>query len=241
MLVSAAICPHPPLLVPEIGPRHDGRLEVLRDACRAALRELHNASPELLIVVGTGERTELDVVGTGDFAAYGVPRQVALPGHAGDAASGSVLASAMPLSLCVGAWLLERDGWPGPVAGTVVARTAGPDDCVRLGAEVAERDERVALLVMTDGAPGHDADETPQVRSRAGAHHLAFVGALGSGDPRQILALDAAAAAAAGAHGLNALNVLAGAAVDTVFDADVLYDAAPFGVGYTVAVWERHG
>lgn len=237
MLVSAAVCPHPPLLVQGVGPRHGRRLEVLRDACWSALRELGNASPELLVVVGVGERTEPEIVGVGDFAAYGVPRQVVLPGHAPDAAAGS----GMPLSLSVGAWILERDGWRGQVAGASVARTATRDECERLGADVAERAERVALLVMADGAPGHADDETPLARSRAGAHDLAFVAAIGSGDPRRILALDDEAAAAAGTDGVKALNVLAGAAADTVFDADVIYDAAPFGVGYTVAVWERHG
>ena len=237
MLVSAAICPHPPLLVPGIGPRHDGRLEVLRDACWSALHELRNASPELLVVVGAGTRTEPDVAGVGDFADYGVPRRVALPGRLPDAASDS----GMPLSLCVGAWLLERDGWRGQVAGASVARTATRDECVRLGADTADRADRVALLVMADGAPGHAHDETPLTRSRAGAHDLAFVAAIGSGDPRQILALDDEAAAAAGSDGVKALNVLAGAGADTVFDVDVTYDAAPFGVGYTVAVWERHG
>jgi hypothetical protein len=35
--------------------------------------------------------------------------------------------------------------------------------------------------------------------------------------------------------------VLAGASEEVLFDAEVAYDAAPYGVGYMVAVWERHG
>jgi hypothetical protein len=55
MLIAAAVCPHPPLLVPEAtgapGPGNP-ELERPRTACRQAVTALLDESPDLLVVVG---------------------------------------------------------------------------------------------------------------------------------------------------------------------------------------------
>ncbi|MFZ0079910.1 MAG: hypothetical protein WAL13_12435, partial [Trebonia sp.] len=56
MIVTAAICPSPPLLAREL----TGRAEVLpelRDACAAAVRHLLAAAPDVVAVVGAGQET----------------------------------------------------------------------------------------------------------------------------------------------------------------------------------------
>ncbi|PSL01072.1 hypothetical protein CLV30_1157 [Haloactinopolyspora alba] len=234
MLVSAAVCPHPPLLVAGVGPARDDDIDLLRGACWTALDALRDGSPELLVVVGVGPDTADEVTGGGSLADYGVDRRVALPGaHAGD--------DGLPLSLCVAAWLLERDGWSGSVTGASVAPSAAADDCARLGERLAWRRERVAMLVMADGSAQRSDEQADADRALARRHDADLVRALESGDPRAILALDDAAAAASRAGGIPPLRVLGGAAEDGLFDAEMLYDAAPFGVGYSVVVWERHG
>ncbi|SDS73037.1 hypothetical protein SAMN04515669_1776 [Jiangella sp. DSM 45060] len=210
----------------------DPRMDDVRAACWSALDDLRAASPDLLVVVGPGETTADEAGRAGSLSAYGLDVTVALP-DAGD--------ETMPLSLSVGAWLLQRDGWEGPVATATVAGDAddGDGDGVELGRRLAGRADRVALLVMADGSPLR-ADTTPaDLRRRAERYDAAVTAALRDGDPRVLLGLDADTEA--GSPGRQALRVLAGAADDGLFDARVGYDAAPYGVGYLVGVWERHG
>ncbi len=60
MLIAAAVCPHPPLLIPEATGAHgaaDPELNRLRAACRNAVAALLAARPDLIVVVGGAERT----------------------------------------------------------------------------------------------------------------------------------------------------------------------------------------
>lgn len=240
------MCPHPPLLVAGLGPERGDEVDALREACWSALDALRSSSPDVLVVVGTGESTVADVRGTGNLAPYGAERTVVLPGAGPSAGE-------LPLSLSVGAWLLEHDGWPDPAAvGAVTAATVAAVDgkaggaevlaaCARLGEEIAERADRVALLVMADGSASREQTAPRPFHPRAEEYDAAVAQALREGEPQQLMALDAALAADVGSSGLGPLRVLASAAADAVFDAEVLYDAAPYGVGYVVGVWERHG
>lgn len=150
----------------------------------------------------------------------------------------------MPLSLNVAAWLLERDGWDGSVAAASVGPGAGRDDCVAMGERLAGRAERVALLVMADETPGHSAEDAAASPGADATTDGWFSRVVADGDPRAILALDDPSRESPrgrNPQSLNPLLVLAGAAADSLFDAELYYDAAPYGAGYTVAVWERHG
>ncbi|SDU76015.1 class III extradiol ring-cleavage dioxygenase family protein [Jiangella alkaliphila] len=236
MLIAAAVCPYPPLMVAGIGPPDDVRLDDVRAACWSALDDLRATSPDVLVVVGPGETTADEAPRAGSLAPYGVDLSVALPG---DEAPHNE--QTMPLSVSVGAWLLQRDGWDGLVTAATVAGDAGDGDCVELGRRIAGRADRVALLVMADGSPLR-ADTTPhEQRTKAQTYDAELATALRDGDPQRLLDLDAALAAEVGSPGRKALRVLAGAADDGLFDAEVTYDDAPYGVGYLVGVWERHG
>src|SRR5215469_16661147 len=56
VLVAAAVCPHPPLLVPEVmgaaGLRPGGEMDAVRSACDAAVTGLAAAEPDLVVVIG---------------------------------------------------------------------------------------------------------------------------------------------------------------------------------------------
>ncbi|PZF79354.1 hypothetical protein, partial [Jiangella anatolica] len=183
------------------------------------------------VIVGPGESTVGEAGRAGSLASYGLDVTVALPGE-------TTATTNLPLSVTVGAWLLQRDGWEGPVH----TATVGDGDGVELGRQVAARADRVALLVMADGSPLR-ADTTPQdLRARAESYDAALAEALRGGEAEKLLGLDAELAAETGAEaGRQALTVLAGAAGEQLYDAEVGYEAAPFGVGYLVGVWERHG
>jgi hypothetical protein len=55
MLVAAAVCPCPPLLVPEVAAGAATELDTARAACTDALGVLSAARPDLLVVVGPAD------------------------------------------------------------------------------------------------------------------------------------------------------------------------------------------
>jgi hypothetical protein len=133
VLVAAAVCPHPPLLIPAAtgaagmtgaglagaglagslragawpdgaGPDGAAELRALRTACTAAVSALLAAGPDLLAVVGGAPQSAVYAVpAAGSLRDFGIPLTVG---------SGRAV---LPLSLTVGSWLLEQagSGWPG--------------------------------------------------------------------------------------------------------------------------------
>jgi hypothetical protein len=237
VLVSAAVCPHPPLLVPELAGSTAGQLDDLRSACTAAIEAVRVTEPELLVVVGAGETTRRYGPGTvGSFASYGADVRVSLP-----AATGFTHDDGLPLSIAVGAWLLGRVGWTGDVPGQAIGESSPAEECRRVGIQLGQETDRLGLLVMGDGSAGRPTAAPAYVDVRAVDFDTTVADALRTADPASLMALDTSLATELRVAGRAPWQVLAGAAGDAVFDADMLYDDAPFGVGYLVAVWERHG
>jgi hypothetical protein len=181
VLLAAAICPHPPLLVPEVAAGAAYETDDLRAACRAAVATL---------------------------APYD-----------------TVVAGGSPQALEVGAWLLP--GAPGVVV-------AGAADGAAL---VADRD--VALLVMGDGSARRSLAAPGYLDERAAPYDAAVAAALRDADTGALLALDPALDDALLVAGRAAWQALAGAAHGARWRGELLYDAAPYGVGYFVATWTR--
>ncbi len=87
MLVAAAVCPCPPLLVPDVAAGSASELDAVRAACSDALGVLAAARPGRLVVVGpvAGAGAETFPEGTrGSFRGFGVDLDVRL-GAAGSA------------------------------------------------------------------------------------------------------------------------------------------------------------
>ncbi len=251
-LVAAAVCPHPPLLVPEIA---GGEPVAVRKPAIQAVRRLVAGDPDLVVVVGDAPWTQPCAAGeSGTLAGYGVPLSVTL----GRAVGPRVPAPApnqptLPLSLTVGAWLLGQTSWEGAVTGFGVSATTTAADAARIGAELARSAQRVALLVMGDGSAQRTVGAPGGFDSRAAAHDGAVAAALAGGDAAALLRLDPGLSRELMAAGRASWQVLAGASLATTHDPDETmndthtwswasraeYVAAPYGVGYVVAVWER--
>ncbi len=213
MLVGAAVCPHPPLLVPEVASGAAAECDELRAACDAAVRELLGSDPDGVFVAGSADPGG----GTGGtFAGYGVALRV------GDGAP------TLPLPHTVGCWLLDRAGWRGRRA------YVGPDDDAALAAESG----RAVLLVMGDASARRSEKAPGYIDPRAAAHDAAVADALRSG-PDALSKLDGDLAEELMAAGWPAWQLLARAAAGAEWDTSVTYDDAPYGVGYLVAVWAR--
>jgi hypothetical protein len=243
MLVAAAVCPCPPLLVPEVAAGAAPELDAARTACTDALGVLAAARPDLLVVLGPAEQSGR---GThpegmaGSFRGFGVQLDVRLgadkasPTPGTGAASGRVL----PPSLAVAAWLLGRTGWAdAPIEGLGVGEPLAAERCIEVGREIAARAERVALLVMGDASACRTLKSPGYLDERAAPFDAEVARALGAADVAALEALDAELAYELKASGRAPWQVLAGAAEGAGLDGRLLYDDAPYGVGYVVATW----
>ncbi|MEU4095341.1 hypothetical protein [Streptomyces sp. NPDC026673] len=230
MLVAAAVCPCPPLLVPDVASGAAPELDPLRAACADALAVLAAARPDLLVVVGAGESAHVwEGGGTGTLRPYGVNLTMRL----GDGRDPEPLAP----SLTVAAWLLEEARSAAPLHACAVPAHAPAARMLELGRGLAELADRVALLVMGDGSICRTVKAPGYLDERAEPFDASVARALGAADAGALAALDADLAAELGAAGRAPWQVLAGAAEDAGLGGELLYDEAPLGVGYFVAAW----
>ncbi|WP_149546766.1 class III extradiol dioxygenase subunit B-like domain-containing protein [Streptomyces marokkonensis] len=238
MLVAAAVCPCPPLLVPEVAAGAAPELDTARAACADALGVLAAARPDLLVVVGPGDGAGVESYpeGTpGSFRGFGVDLDVRL--GQGEDRSGRHL----PYGLAVGAWLLGRTGWAdAPVEGRGVGEALTAERCAEEGEALAGRAERVALLVMGDASACRTLKAPGYLDDRAAPFDAELARALGAADTGALRALDSGLALELKVSGRAPWQVLAGAASGNgELKGALLYEDAPYGVGYIVATWSR--
>jgi len=238
VLVAATVCPHPPLLVPGVAAGATAETDDLRAACDAAVGALLATRPDLVVVVGAADRSGPFEAGAwGSLKAYGVDVDVGRS-HAG-AADGHGTGPTLPLSLTLGRWLLDRAASTGATAPVLlfgVAADADRDRCLEVGAALAGRAARVGLLVMGDGT-GRRTPKPGYLDGRAEPFDARVAAALSAGDPSALAGLDVVLADELLVQGRAAWQVLAGAAGQQRWQGEVIYDAAPYGVGYLVATW----
>jgi aromatic ring-opening dioxygenase LigB subunit len=219
VIVAAAVCPHPPLLVPGVAPGTDDELAELRSACLTSVLTVLATEPARVVVVGPGDLAhDLDERAGGTLAGFGVDVR----------AGGDEVV--LPLSLTIGAWLLDRAGWTG-------ARTYSTG---RPAPSAGEED--VVLLVMADGTTTRTEKAPGFLDERSAPFDAALATALGTGDAEALTRLDAGLGAELGSSGVPSLHVLgelvrAETTKGATVAAQVRYDGAPLGVGYVVADW----
>jgi hypothetical protein len=229
VLVAAAVCPHPPLLVPRLagGFAHD--LDVCRAACSTVIEEVLAATPDLLVVAGGGTTTcEHLPSATGTLMPYGLDESLGYgPGP-----------RTLPLSLGIGRWLLAEERLPAVVL-QEVAFTETPEKASALGADLANRESRVAVLVMADGSAY--PSQTPVGDDGRGVRYDdRWVRALERADSGELLALDPADDGPLWVTGRPALQLLGGAlsTSGSPWRGRIEWRGAPYGVGYVVAALE---
>ncbi|WP_406174182.1 class III extradiol dioxygenase subunit B-like domain-containing protein [Streptomyces sp. NBC_00996] len=241
MLVAAAVCPCPPLLVPQVAAGAAPELDAARAACTDALGVLAASRPDLLVVVGPTEQSGRGPhsEGTrGSFRGFGVDLDVRLGGDRPGPGAAERSARELPPSLAVAAWLLERTGWSdAPVEGLGVGEPLEAERCIQVGGEIGGRAERVALLVMGDASACRTLKAPGYLDERAAGFDAEIARALGAADVAALEALDAELAQELKVSGRAPWQVLAGAAEGAGLGGALLYDDAPYGVGYLVAAW----
>ncbi|MEU6576391.1 class III extradiol dioxygenase subunit B-like domain-containing protein [Streptomyces sp. NPDC046805] len=238
MLVAAAVCPCPPLLVPDVAEGAASELDAARAACTDALGVLAAARPDRLVVVGPAEQSGRGAhpQGTpGSFRGFGVDLDVRLGRDTGTTAPSE---RELPPSLAVAAWLLERTGWAdAPIEGLGVGESLDAERCSEVGREIGAQAARVALLVMGDASACRTVKAPGYLDERAAPFDAEVARALGAADVAALKALDAELAHELKASGRAPWQVLAGAAEGADLTGALLYEDAPYGVGYIVASW----
>ncbi|WAL67410.1 class III extradiol dioxygenase subunit B-like domain-containing protein [Amycolatopsis cynarae] len=228
MITHVAVVPQAPLLVPRLSPGTEPGLASLRDACLSAVRTL---GARWVAVGPHPEDLTVPPRSAGSFRGYGADVPVRLSADG----SGEEPESGLPLPALVAGWLREQTG-----AESVAVRLLGdatePAGCARVGEDLDE-DGPSALLVLGDGSNRHGAGAPGSADERAAGFDDSVAKALAKADAEALLALDPGLAAELGASGRAAWQVLAG--LGDGWRAELLYSAAPFGVAYHVAVWER--
>jgi hypothetical protein len=192
------------------------------------------AEPDLVVVVGAAPQVgPYDPQACGSLAPYGV--EVRVGRGTGEAA--------LPLSLTLGLWLLERHAPDLPRLLFGVHADTEAHRCAALGAALADRATRVAMLVMGDGSARRSLKGPGYLDERAEAFDAEVEAALDAADSARLLGLDAELAEELLVAGRPAWQVLAGAAVARQtsgapgLSGHVSYAAAPYGVCYLVATW----
>lgn len=238
MLIAAAVVPHPPVLVPEVAQALSPDLDTLRAACATALGRLYTAGADELLIVGAGPEGSAQVAHLGGFHAYGV--DLAVDGKWGPMSQD---ATPMTLPFLIAAWLL-RDRPAEPVRRPLmVDERTGAVPAIGEARDPREthetRETRQAMLVLGDGtacrtlqAPGHFDD-------RAESYDAAVAEALATADAKALASLDPELSNALQVAGLPAWKILADTAIasEAEYEAELLYNEAPYGVGYFVATW----
>ncbi|MEU3742872.1 MULTISPECIES: class III extradiol dioxygenase subunit B-like domain-containing protein [unclassified Streptomyces] len=244
MLVAAAVCPCPPLLVPQVAAGAAPELDAARAACTDAIGVLAAARADRLIVVGPAEqngRGPHPQGARGSFRGFGVDLDVRLgrsDGTDGVAGGTDRAERELPPSLAVAAWLLDRTEWSAaPLEGLGVGEPLAAERCIQVGGEIAARADRVALLVMGDASACRTLKAPGYLDERAAGFDAEVARALGAADVEALKTLDEELAYELKAAGRAPWQVLAGAAGGAGLSGELLYEDAPYGVGYLVAAW----
>lgn len=234
MIVALAFCPHPPLLVPELAQGAAAELDDLRAACDAVVADVVAADPDTLVVLGGAtEEGSWPTGSSGTLAPYGVDVRASLGADLGGT-------PALPLALTVGAWLVARSAWTGPVAGVAVEQDAmgGPGRRRAVADALAGRDDRVGLVVLADGSASRSEKAPGSFHPDAQAFDAAVRDVLAGGDPAPGRRIPYERAVAVGSTGWSAWRTAFHAAQRPApWRARLAYDGAPYGVGYLAASW----
>lgn len=231
MLVAATVCPQAPLLVPALAPGAPAAVKTLRAHVAAAVADLVATEPSQVVVVATSDTAgRWGSHSGGTFAPYGVPATSGGPNRT------------LPLSLTLGAFLLDQAGWSEDRTYVAVPTDAPAADCGRTGRELARDPEPTALLILGDGSAKRGTASPGYFDDRAAGFDRTVSKALADGDAGALMRIDADLADQLWASGRAAWQVLAGAAAQehqrgVAVTAQLRYDDAPLGVGYLLADW----
>lgn len=265
-ILMAAVVPHPPVILPEIGRGQETEIRRTTEAYREAAKRIRQLKPETLVVLSPHATSYADYFhispgkkAHGDFRKFGA-KQVEVTAFYDEAFVAALERNAKRAGIPAGT-RGERDstldhGTMIPL--TFVAERELPCEIVRIGlsgldptahyrlgkcikktAEELDRD----VVIIASGDLSHKLLETgPYGYAEQGPQFDALVTkALSEGDFLSLLTFDPAMCEEAAECGLGSFRIMAGAFDQTAVSTELLSYEGPFGVGYAVAVVTPEG
>lgn len=231
VISAVAFCPQPPLLVPQLAGGAGDDLATLRDACCAAIACVAGAGRRLVLLGAAAESGTHSSPARGSLAGYGVDIDVHLGAPDGKAAF------ELPLSLTIGAWLVQaaQVSCSDAVGYAVGPGFAGSGAAGELATLIETHD--IALLVIGDGSARRGVTAPGYLDPRAVPFDDAIAVALATGDAAALARLDPELGAAVLAAGVAPWRAAGALLTGGRYRADVLYADDPYGVAYFVATW----
>ena len=258
-VVCAALMPHAPILVPEVGGAAGDAATATRQAMREVARRVVEHRPDSLVLISPHSPRQPEAYGLwsndpvmGSFAQFGAPQAVvSLPldqtltqAVTGEMKSRGVKTWAIyHLALDHGAlvplWFLAEAGWAGPVV-IVSLNYSGEDRDTEVGEGIVAAAQRVSrrIAVIASGDMSHCLTTTAPCGFQMRAHLFdeAYMRILRAGDFRNLEKISPELRELAAEDVLDS-TLIAAAAVKWRSDGhQVLQYESPFGVGYGVAM-----
>ena len=247
MLIAAALVPGPPAFVPELMGSAAHELDELRHAADSVvsravsdLLAVTHDSPSAdsvvaqLVIVGPGEPGEYDAAGPVSFGSFG--RDISLAALADDHRTDNDL----PTPLMVARYLASRDAASHPEHSDLWAAarwvTTSRADATSLGDRLRDEATRIAVILVADGALCHGPKAPRAEDPRAEAYDDEVCDVLASGKLGRLAQIDADLGEELGASWPQVWPVLFTAAEGDGIGS-VLWQGAPYGVGWVVAHW----
>ena len=265
-IAGAVIVPHPPLMIPSVGGGREREVQTTIDAYRAAVGQVADWSPEVLIVTSPHCVMYTDYFhispgkgASGDMSAFGAPQTRLAARYDGElrdevirqAEAANVRAGTLgerEPSLDHGAFLplyfLQEAGVNCPIL-RIGLSGFSPLKHYRLGqciARAVDQLERRAVFVASGDLSHKLKDDGPYGYAPEGPifDRLATQ-AMADGDFLQFLTMDPGLCDRAAECGLRSFQIMAGALDGLAVDAKLLSHEGTTGVGYGVAVFTVTG
>jgi hypothetical protein len=219
------------LLVPEVASGAAAELAEFRGVCVDAVRAVTALRPDVVLVVGAGDGPDAksfpDASGA-SFAGVGVDLAVIF------GRPPSLDAARLPLSLTVGAWLVQQAGWRGSVEGLALGAQS---DAIGAGKELRDSTSDVGLLVIGDGSARLTTASPGYVHPDAARWQRDVDAAFFRGDAQYLLDLDGRRATELMASGCGPWQLAAASLDDATVTVPVCGTEDKYGVGYVAAAW----
>lgn len=265
-ILIAAIVPHPPIILPEIGMGQEREIRETSEAYREVARRIRHAKPDTLVILSPHATSYADYFhispgkkARGDFRRFGA-KQVEVTAFYDEEFVSALEKNAKRAGIPAGT-RGEQDATLDHgtmIALTFLAERELPCAIVRIGLsgldpaahyrlgkciQKTAADLNRDVAVVASGDLSHKLLETgPYGYAEQGPQFDRFVtAALGKGDFHTLLTLDSSLSEAAAECGLGAFRILAGALDRTAVESELLSYQGPFGVGYAVATFLPQG
>ena len=265
-VLIAAVVPHPPIILPEIGLGQEREIQQTTEAYREVARRVRKAKPETLVILSPHATSYADYFhispgkkARGDFRRFGA-KQVEVTAFYDEEFVAALEKNAKRAGVPAGTkgeqdatldhgtmipltFLAERE-LPCSIvriglSGLDPAAHYRLGKCIKKTAEELNRD----IAVIASGDLSHKLLESgPYGYAEQGPEFDRFAtAALGKGDFLSLLTMDLNLSEAAAECGLGAFRILAGALDQTAVASELLSYQGPFGVGYGVATFLPQG